>query len=73
MSSLHGNPYEYHAENGVTKNPAATYATLALAYEQRTANLIDWYIAARRDCADDLRDRTRGEIIFRLGLGEPTS
>ena len=69
MSHLPGNPHHALSEAAQTEHGAQVHATLALAYEQRTANLIalasinpEWYGSASTAEFD--------AIHARLGLGE---
>ena len=67
MSNLPGNPHHTLSEAAQTEHAANVHATLALAYEQRTANLIA-YIETFGGGID--YDDIWHDISTRLGLGE---
>lgn len=85
MSNLAGNPHAYNAEYGMTSTVLSSddsgsqtieallidnaRATLALAFEQRTATL-DHALLSDSLVADGKYDEIQAEVRQRLGLGE---
>lgn len=63
MSNIPGNPHAELSEAAQTTEGALIHATLALAYEQRTANLIAYI-----ETVDDTDRETMIEIRERLEL-----
>lgn len=76
MSNLPGNPFaETHTINGtITEDDgdwATAQATLALAYEQRTANLLEVLeLQGRMHDAQQAFNLSAYDVAERLGLGE---
>lgn len=68
MSNLPGNPYEEFAQDD-PRNPGGTRAnaTLALAYEQRTATLVHALLSDSL-VADGKYDDIQAEVRQRLGM-----
>lgn len=66
--SIPGNPHLQGADNGELpyESFAIAQATLALAYEQRTANLIAWHAVV--DGEDPIIEDLYAQIHSRLGL-----
>lgn len=85
MSNLPGNPHAYNAEYGMTSTVLSSddsgtqtieallmdnaRATLALAYEQRTATLVHALLSDSL-VTDGKYDEIQAEVRQRLGLGE---
>lgn len=72
MSNLPGNPHHALSEAAQTEHVAQVHATLALAYEQRTANLIAVATAVTGDGVylldPDIVQSAQWELYERLGI-----
>jgi len=71
MSNLPGNPYVERLVSDGAPRTAESLATLALAYEQRTATLVQALLSDSL-VTDGKYDETQAEVRKRLGL-EATS
>ena len=67
MSHLPGNPHHALSEAAQTEHVAQAHATLALAYEQRTANLI---AVAKWTNGLDVASNLMDQVAERMGLKE---
>ncbi|WJZ27860.1 hypothetical protein MOMMJLID_CDS0052 [Arthrobacter phage 1191A] len=67
MSHLPGNPHHALSEAAQTEHVARVHATLALAYEQRTANLI---AVAKWTNGLDVASNLMDQVAERMGLKE---
>lgn len=77
MSDMNGNPHYWNLSRGYTteeRSDADTCqveATLALAYEQRTAAMVAFYSTIPDGPLDEATRRLREDILARLGLEQP--
>lgn len=69
MSELPGNPHHALSKAARTEHGANVHATLALAYEQRTATLVHALLSDSL-VTDGKYDEIQTEVRQRLGLGE---
>lgn len=80
MSDLPGNEYAQDARDTLSTEAAQVQATLALAYEQRTSNLIDMLTLfhlyevtatpSRTKAMPNTEQKVQGQLLARLGLKE---
>jgi hypothetical protein len=71
MSGMSGNPWGEKVADYRLNTAPEVLATLALAYEQRTAALVAFYATIPSNASDEAYRNLHKTVIARLGLSTP--